>query len=375
MNALTSITRTAAALGALDTVITARVLTFEVVRVKVWDSTGRIVYSDDRAIVGETYPLGEDELRSLADGRPVADVSDLTKPENRDDRQYGQLREVYIGSTTPDGSRVLFETYLRADSVASDTNRILGAFAPAIFGGLILLVLVQAPLAAGLIRRVDRAERERRRLLQHAVDSSDRERRRIASDLHDSVVQGLAGSSFGLAALAEQAERSNAPELAAPLRDRATELRLSVRELRTLIVNMVPPRLHNEGLAIVLTDLVSPLEARGMVASVDVDPTLVLEREAEMMVFRCAQEAVRNALAHSEATHVAVRVQRLDRTRIRLQVIDDGRGFTPKVVDQRAQEGHVGLSLLRDLVEQAGWELRVDSAPGAGTSVILDSPR
>lgn len=364
-----------AALDGLDAVVTSRVLTTEVVRVKIWAGDGRIVYSDDRRIVGETYPLGEDELRSLADGQAYADVSDLTKPENRGDQQYGKLREVYIGMRTPSGTPVLFETYLRADSLASDGNRILGAFAPVLFGGIAVVLLVEAGMAAWLIGRVDKAERERRRLLQHAVDSSDRERRRIASDLHDSVVQGLAGSSFALAALAEQAERSNAPELATGLRDRSTELRLWVRELRTLIVNMVPPRLHEEGLVAALADLVSPLSARGIVTTIDVDPAVQLDKDAEALVYRCAQEAVRNIANHAEARHVAVRVQRAGSDAVRLQVVDDGKGFSPADVERRAQEGHVGLSLLRDLIDQTGWRLRIDSAVGAGTSVTLESPR
>ena len=69
-----------------------------------------------------------------------------------------------------------------------------------------LLELVQIPAAWSLARRLRRGQRQRETLLQHAVDASDTERRRIARDLHDGVVQDLAGVSFALAAAARAPE-------------------------------------------------------------------------------------------------------------------------------------------------------------------------
>ena len=68
------------------------------------------------------------------------------------------------------------------------------SFAVPAIGALLILELVQIPLAISLARRVRAGQEERERLLLRAVEASDAERRRIASDLHDGVVQNLTGS-------------------------------------------------------------------------------------------------------------------------------------------------------------------------------------
>jgi signal transduction histidine kinase len=59
---------------------------------------------------------------------------------------------------------------------------------------------------------------------------------------------------------------------------------------------------------------------------------------------------------------------------IRLSVADDGRGFDPERRARRADDGHLGLTLLEELVAQAGGTLTVRSQPGAGTTVALEVP-
>ena len=80
--------------------------------------------------------------------------------------------------------------------------RLLGALAPPLIGGLAVLVIFQVPLAWSMARRLRRGHREREALLAAAAEASAQERRRIAADLHDGVVQNLAGVAFGLAPLA-----------------------------------------------------------------------------------------------------------------------------------------------------------------------------
>jgi signal transduction histidine kinase len=356
----------------LDEVVRQRVLSEQVVRVKLWDRDGRIVYSDDKALIGEKYPLGSEEREAIEDGTSAADLSDLNKPENRDERSYGKLLEVYDGVRTRDGTPVLFEAYLRFDTVTEDGSRILSAFAPAVLGGLLALFLIQIPLALALTRRVTNAEEARRRLLQQAIESSERERTRIAADLHDSVVQGLAGSSLSLAAMAEAAERSGDLALGERLRDRAGELRQSVRELRSLIVSMVPPRLHESGLSAALTDLTASLPSRGVEATVEVDPTLDLGASTESLLFRATQEATRNIVAHAIATRATISVVAVGDNRVRLIVIDDGRGFEPGALERARAGGHVGLKLLSELVEHAGGTIDIDSRLGVGTTITVE---
>ena len=187
-----------------DRVVRERVLRGPIVRVKLWTPSGRVVYSDDRALVGQRFELGADEVASLRNGTVDSGVSDLSLPENRSERGLGKLLEVYLPVRTPAGQPLLFEAYQHFSSISSGARDVWLAFLPALIVALLALYLVQLPLAASLARRLRRGSREREELLQRAVDASADERRRIAGDLHDGVVQDLAGLSFGLSAAAER---------------------------------------------------------------------------------------------------------------------------------------------------------------------------
>jgi two-component system, NarL family, sensor kinase len=146
-----------------------------------------------------------------------------------------------------------------------------------------------------------------------------------------------------------------------------------VRALRALLVDIYPPSLHQAGLVPTLRDLAGTLSARGMVTTLEADEALTLAPDIEALLFRCAQEALRNAATHAGADQVTVRVS-AEAGRASLEVADDGRGFDPAVLDDRPAEGHFGMRLVRDLVRDAGGRLSVDSAPGAGTRVRVEVP-
>jgi signal transduction histidine kinase len=359
--------------AALDRLVRAHVLSQDVVRVKVWDADGTIVYSDRTALLGRRFPLREDEQRALRSGTAVAELSDLRAPENAGERSYGRLLEVYLGMRTTSGRPVLFETYQRYDAVQGDSRRTLNRFLPGLLGGLVLLFLLQVPLVVSLATRVRDGQRRQADLLAQALDASDRERRRIAADLHDGVVQGLAGASYTLSAAAEHAEGAGLGGDSRALRALGSSLRQWVRELRTLILDITPPRLHDAGLAAALDDLVSTLPPRGVEVTVSVELDPAPEGEVESLVFRTAQAAVRNVVRHAGARHAEVRL-RCRGSHVRLEVLADGAGFSDDARRRRRAEGHVGLDLLGDLAAARGGALTVTSAPGEGTVLLLELP-
>ena len=106
--------------------------------------------------------------------------------------------------------------------------------------------------------------------------------------------------------------------------------------------------------------------------TVDVQDELHMAAEIEQLVFRAAQEAIRNAGAHAAACNVTVTVTQTGGT-VRLRVAD-GRGFDDDDVRARRAEGHLGLAMLRDLAEAAGGTLTVTSETGSGTAVELEVP-
>jgi len=210
-----------AALNSLDRVVTGRVLGRSIVRVKIWDASGRILYSDEHRLIGASYRLGDDESAALHGDRPEADLSDLSAPENRFERPFGSLLEVYMPVHTPNGTPLLFESYHRYSAVAASGRKVWLGVVPALLIGLAVLALVQVPLAWRMARGLERGRLDRERLLRRAVEASTAERRRIAGDLHDGVVQDFAGLSMSLAAAGERAEADGAPAAAAALREGA----------------------------------------------------------------------------------------------------------------------------------------------------------
>ncbi|MGI8593454.1 MAG: hypothetical protein ACR2ML_03640 [Solirubrobacteraceae bacterium] len=172
-----------AAIRRLDDVVLGQILDGAIVRVKLWSESGRILYSDEHALIGKRYGLGDDELALFSTGAARAELSDLSKPENRYERPQGKLLEAHTTIRTPNGTKVLFEIYQRFSSVNASGTRLLGALAPPLIGGLVVLVLFQVPLAWSMARRLQRGHRERETLLASAVEASTQERRRIAADL------------------------------------------------------------------------------------------------------------------------------------------------------------------------------------------------
>jgi len=370
----------AAAVAAMDTAVRNRVLTDRVLRVKIWSAGGRIVYSDEGRLVGDTYQLGDDELAALRTGNVASDVTDLSRPENLFEKRDRQLLEVYLPVHTASGRALLFETYQPLATIGDDERRVFMSFLPVILGGLLLLLAIQVPLALRLARRLEQARRERETLLQHAIDASLAERGRIARDLHDSVVQDIVGTSYRLTAESTRLRRRPAeagggePETVHVLDSAAADMRRATRGLRTLIVEIAPPNLHDvEGLVSAVVALLAPLGERGVVTDIEAGSGLRIGEETATLLFRVAQEGLRNVARHAAAHHVAVRIEAAG-ARVAITVEDDGVGFSAADRLRRARRGHVGLDLLRSLVEDAGGVLAVTSAPGAGTRLRAEVP-
>jgi signal transduction histidine kinase len=313
----------------------------------------------------------------------------------------GNLVEVYSSIHSPEGEPLLFEAYYSAAGIAKQRAQIFDSFQPITLGGLLVLVALTTPLLWALTRRLDRTRRDRQRLLEAAADASESERRRIARDLHDVVVQDLAGTSFALAATVRDPRTS--PETAQRLAPMSDSLRSSLRALRSLLVEIYPPDLDADGLTAALQDLVAPAVSAGVTPTVEVYDVHDVSDESIRLVWRVAQEAVRNSLRHAHATHLTVQVRTIDDV-LHLHVTDDGAGFGPEEAaaampagvaasalggaprtsapgasqptgNGRTVSPGIGLRSLRDLIREAGGRLEVRSTPGEGTTVHLEVAR
>jgi hypothetical protein len=142
------------ALARFDQTIRSRVLSSStIVRIKVWTRDGRIVYSDEPRLIGARYRLTAEDQDEFVGNQVAAEVSDLSKPENRFERSFGKLIEVYAALKTPSGKPARYEAYYRSSYISARSRRIFREFAFVMLAGLLLLAMIQLPLAWGLVLR------------------------------------------------------------------------------------------------------------------------------------------------------------------------------------------------------------------------------
>ncbi len=351
----------------LDRVVRTTMLDGSLVRVKVWAADGTVVYSDEPRLVGRRFELEQDKAEVFTTGDAAAGISALGRPENEFEPE-GTLLEVYALVHTEEGTPLLVETYFRYSGVTAVGRSLWSRFAPIALGSLVALEVIQIPFAWSLARRVRAGQLDRERLLRRAIDASDTERRRIASDLHDGVVQDLTGVSLTLSAAQRQGTTA---EVAGEAADR---VRSSVKALRSLLVEIYPPNLHEEGLRAALGDLASTIANRDIAVHRTLDPSLdAVSPQAASLLYRVAQEALRNVVAHAAAASVTM-AGGIERDVAHLQIDDDGRGFAPSTLEARGRQGHLGLRALSGLIADAGGSLTVTSEVGRGTQVRVELP-
>jgi PAS domain S-box-containing protein len=193
------------------------------------------------------------------------------------------------------------------------------------------------------------------------------ERRRIARDLHDIVLQDLSGALQSLRLTDLQAKGSG---MALDLEEELEALGRASSGLRSAIYDLRQERerpfLESVESLVELNQLATP--EREIRLIVEDGFSVSLSRKASIELLRILQEALANVRRHSAATNVEVGL-RTDDEAILLEVADDGRGFDPG----SARAG-IGLSAMRERVEELGGEIEVSSRPGRGTEVTVRVP-
>lgn len=195
------------------------------------------------------------------------------------------------------------------------------------------------------------------------------ERQRLARDLHDSVTQSL----YSVTLLAETGRlasgKNDLPTAESCLQRLGEVAQQSLKEMRLLVFELRPPVLEQVGLVGVLQQRLDAVEARaGVERCLLVEGVIELSAAQEEALYRIALEALNNALKHAMATAVTVRI-RADGAGVRLEIIDNGRGFDPAHVGG----GGMGLQTMRDRAEAIGGLLEIHSQPGNGTRVVVVS--
>lgn len=215
------------------------------------------------------------------------------------------------------------------------------------------------------------ADRARmRRLAAQVLSAQDEERARVARELHDSTAQTLTAVMLQLGAAAQASTSPEMDDSLATMRELVAD---ALEEVRSLSHTMHPRVLDDLGLAAALEWLARQTRAQEVFdvrVIADSDSSLI-PPEVGSVLYRVAQEALRNAARHAEARHVELRVHH-DAKFATLEVTDDGRGFDVK----RAEERRPGMGLfsMRERVALVNGTLTVNSAPARGTRVVATIP-
>jgi signal transduction histidine kinase len=215
---------------------------------------------------------------------------------------------------------------------------------------------------------VDLSRRVARDALRRVVAGQEVERRRLARELHDETGQALTSILLGLRAVEEAGSGDGIREAVSAVRELVVA---TLQDVRSLAVQLRPTALDDFGLVAALERLVQTFSESTSI-SVDLEAGLGDERlppEVETTIYRITQEALTNIVKHAEAERVSVLLVRREGS-VTVVIEDDGIGFDPA----RTREDGLGLLGMRERVELHDGNLKVEAAPGAGTTLVVEMP-
>jgi two-component system, NarL family, sensor histidine kinase DevS len=213
---------------------------------------------------------------------------------------------------------------------------------------------------------VDLSARVASDALGRVVEAQELERRRLARELHDQTGQELTAVLLGLKAVEEARSDEERAESLATVREQVVE---TLHDVRRLAVELRPKALDDFGLVAALERLRDTFAERtGMRVDLEANVGDRLRSDVETALYRIVQEALTNIVKHAEASAVSIVLARSGRS-VTAVIEDDGRGFTP----DRDGDG-LGLLGMGERLALLGGKLKIESSPGAGTTIVAEVP-
>ncbi|MBX3253599.1 MAG: hypothetical protein KF862_05610 [Chitinophagaceae bacterium] len=220
--------------------------------------------------------------------------------------------------------------------------------------------------------RIDELETEKQLAATEAIlKGEEQERARLAKDLHDGLGGMLSGIKYSFQNMKDNLILT--PENAQAFERSLDMLDSSIREMRRVAHNMMPEILVRYGLDVALKEFCNEVDSSGAIRtsyqSIGMENT-VIEQTTAVTVYRIVQELVNNAIKHAVATHVLVQVHASEpENLLTITVEDNGKGFDTALLKQ---PGGMGWSNIQNRVDFLKGKLDVRSAPGEGTSVLIE---
>ncbi|MGH2683706.1 MAG: PAS domain S-box protein [Actinomycetota bacterium] len=327
-----------------------------------------VVAIDHQGVITEFNPSAERVFgyrRAEVIGRPMADL--LVPPSIRKRHRRAFARYLATEESTILG-RPIEITAMRADGSEFPVEL-----------AVTRIDLPGPPSFTAYIRDIgDRKRREqalqdsldrRRRLEALLVHAQESERKRLAWDLHDDSIQVM--TAVGLRLKSFRRRVADDSDLAPHFDDLEEVVGQAIRRLRALLFELRPVVLDREGLAAALRQYLDSMELEGLSTTLGVRLRVEPPPETRTLLYRLAQEALTNVRKHARAEKVEVRLEERG-DGVALRIRDDGAGFS--LGGRPGQPGHLGLVAMQERAEVFGGWFRIESAPGAGTTVEVWVP-
>jgi signal transduction histidine kinase len=194
------------------------------------------------------------------------------------------------------------------------------------------------------------------------------ERHRLSRELHDSVNQLLYGMALYTQAAQRKLETGDLKSVRSHLQDLEDSSREALKEMRLLIFELRPSVLDSAGLQNALTQRLKTVEEQvGLTTAFKWRVNGQLDSKIEEMLYGISQEALNNVVKHAKARNVTVHLIQSGHVLI-LKIEDDGVGFDV----QSKGKGGIGLRTMRERAESQNADLVINSAPGEGTSLMVE---
>lgn len=253
-------------------------------------------------------------------------------------------------------------------------------FSQLLFGGLAFVILLSAAIVIFILLYQRKLHRQavamqaqelkfQKNLTGLVVSSQELERERISQDLHDEIGVSLSAAKLYI----NQIRYENTPEEMKSLADDASAiLERTVQEIRQIAQNLSPLSISEFGFASAIEMLMTRIRTAGVSTSCEIKFAHLLNKEAELGLYRIIQETTGNALKHAGADSIEVRLVETD-SELVLTVSDNGCGFDTVQLDQ-PQKRSMGLSGIKARANLLNGKLYIRSGEGIGTKIELRIP-
>jgi signal transduction histidine kinase len=364
----------------------------QIVTFRVWDPTGKVIYSTDPATLGKTFPIGDGLAQAIL-GRVSSEISQLEAAENAPQRLINsELLETYSPVRLSGTNQVIAvaEFYQTVDALNQEIAAAQRRSWLVVAGATLVIYL----LLAGFVRRAsDTIERQQvtlhdqilrltdvlaqnkelhdrvRRAAGSVATLNERFLRRIGSELHDGPAQDLGLALLKLDALIGRWEQNQSGSgFVEELTGIQSSVQNAQKEVRAISTGLSLPQLAELSLPETIIRAVRAHERRtGSRVKLDVAP--LPEQAAlpvKITVYRVIQESLNNSYRHAAGANQQLRAL-MDGDTLALEVSDNGPGFVPQ--SSAIFNGHLGLAGMRERVESLGGTFAVNSELGKGTQV------